>query len=347
MRTVQLLRWFAAAALALRFMAAPTAAWSQGLTASVSGQELGKAERLTAYGDNYAVWRGMRNNGWAGNDEQALRARVSFKYTFCGPQFRTTDKAVAAAAPAASQPPPEDKSKDTLCPTRGTWADAEIYFGYTAEFDFYAGTRPSGPVIGRINAPGLFVRLPASRFLGAGWGEADGLELGVQHRSDGQTTEVTGARDAEIARARYAAGDYRYFDTVSRGANFFVIAVDKALPPPVLGEALQVRGKLRTYLGTQDSEVTWGPRAGTGSKFSDYDRLELHAWWRLAKGHQLDATWRLGDRGLAADSWTLGWEFPFLGAPIYLRWHRGPMNTLSNYTQRQDSIGAGVRFAGF
>jgi outer membrane phospholipase A len=32
---------------------------------------------------------------------------------------------------------------------------------------------------------------------------------------------------------------------------------------------------------------------------------------------------------------------------LYLRLHRGPMNTLSNYTQRQDSIGIGIRFASF
>lgn len=55
--------------------------------------------------------------------------------------------------------------------------------------------------------------------------------------------------------------------------------------------------------------------------------------------------WRLGDRLLKTDSWVLGWQAPAGNAlPLYVRVHVGPMNTLSNYTQRQDSIGVGLRF---
>jgi hypothetical protein len=61
----------------------------------------------------------------------------------------------------------------------------------------------------------------------------------------------------------------------------------------------------------------------------------------------VDAQWRLGDRGTATDSWTVGIEWDWFELPAYLRLHRGPMNTLSNYTQRQDSIGFGLRFARF
>ena len=61
---------------------------------------------------------------------------------------------------------------------------------------------------------------------------------------------------------------------------------------------------------------------------------------------QFDLDWRLGDRGLATDSWTFGLEFNVAAVPLYVRLHRGPMNTLSNYAQRQDSIGIGIRFAG-
>jgi outer membrane phospholipase A len=42
----------------------------------------------------------------------------------------------------------------------------------------------------------------------------------------------------------------------------------------------------------------------------------------------------------------LGYEWTVLdGVPVYFRLHRGPMNTLSNYTQRQDSFGVGLRLA--
>lgn len=54
-----------------------------------------------------------------------------------------------------------------------------------------------------------------------------------------------------------------------------MIAVDKALHKPPVGERLTLRAKLRVYLGEQDSDVTWGPLANSGQKFSDYDRLQL------------------------------------------------------------------------
>lgn len=314
---------------------------AQGMAQSVSGTKVGDPIRLTAYEDNYAVVNQMRNNGWTAKDEAALRARISFKYSFCGPQFRRTDLKKAKSTT-------EKADDDTLCPTSGTWSKAEFFFGYSAEFDFYAGTRPSGPVIGRVNAPGFFARIPADALFPDGnWKQLDGFEIGVQHRSDGQTTEVTSDRDARIANERYAAGDRRFFDTISRDSDFLVFALDKQLARPPVGEALTLRAKLRLYLGRQDSDVTWGPLANTGRRFSDYDRLHVQGWWRLNEDFQADLAWRVGDRGLATDSLTVGIEVRWLGVPWYLRLHQGPMNTLSNYTQRQDSIGLGVRFAGF
>jgi len=330
------------AALVCAVAATGGAAQTATLAQSVSGKELGDPQRLTAYEDSYAVWNQMRNNGWTSKDEQSLRTKLSFKYTFCGPQFRRPSRSDRNDTGASAE-----ARADSWCPSAGKWAEAELFFGYTAEFDYYAGTRPSGPVLGRVNAPGLFVRLPAKLFLDKDWKDADGLELGLQHRSNGQTREVSGERDARVAGEQYAAGNRQFFDTVSRGANFLLIAVDKELPKPPVGERLTLRAKLRVYLGEQDSAVTWGPLANSGRKFSDYDRLQLHAWWRFSRELQFDVNWRLGDRGLATDSWTLGAEFKLGSVPLYLRLHRGPMNTLSNYTQQQDSIGIGIRFASF
>jgi hypothetical protein len=309
---------------------------------SLSGKKLSDPLRLTVYEENYAVWQQMRNNGWTGKDEQALRAKISFKYTFCGPQFRRSKEQASVDVGTSG-----DVGKDSWCPTSGRLDRAEFYFGYTGEFDFYAGTRPSGPVIGRVNAPGFFVRLPAKEFLGNDWKKTDGLEIGVQHRSDGQATEVTNARAARVANEQYAAGNRPFFDTISRGANFLLIAVDKELDRPPIGQSLTIQAKARLYLGQQDSDITWGPLANSGRRFSDYDRLQLHAWWRLHPKVQLDLDWRLGDRGLATDSMTLGAEFTVAKLPLYVRLHRGPMNTLSNYAQRQDSVGIGLLFASF
>lgn len=303
---------------------------------SVTGTRLGTAERFGSYEDNFVVWNRMQNNGWARADDKAFRGHYSFKYAFCGPRL------VRGSGHASVS----DKDKTTgfsLCPTSGLLAQAEVFAVYTGEFDFYAGSRPSGPVINRISAPGLFVRLPAT-WLFPSWKPADGLEVGVQHRSDGQTTEVTSSRDARIAGEAYAAGNVPFFDTISRGANFISVAADLV---DVFKQPIMLRAKLRSYLGTQDSAVTWGPRANLRARFSDYDRLQLTATYSFTTQNRVDLEWRVGDRGLATDSWTLGWNFSLADLPFYLRLHQGPMNTLSNYTQRQDSIGFGLRFASF
>jgi hypothetical protein len=65
---------------------------------------------------------------------------------------------------------------------------------------------------------------------------------------------------------------------------------------------------------------------------------------------QVEAQWTVGDKGFKTDSLDLAWQWTEgknWGLPLYVRYHVGPLNTLSNYTQRQDSIGVGVRFAAF
>jgi outer membrane phospholipase A len=172
----------------------------------------------------------------------------------------------------------------------------------------------------------------------------DSVEIGFQHRSDGQVTEITSAQEAGRAARAYEAGDIQYFDTISRSANYFSVAWDQV---GLLGRGVDLRAKLKLYTGQQDSAITWGPLADRGLRFSDYDRLTLRGKYRFGKQH-VELEWRVGDKGLATDSWTLGYEWDGLyEVPLYLRWHRGPMNTLSNYTQRQDSFGFGLKLARF
>lgn len=166
----------------------------------------------------------------------------------------------------------------------------------------------------------------------------------MQHRSNGQTTEVTEPTDAPFARHAYAGKQREFFDTISRGADFVSVALDKQWQAPGADEAL-LRAKLKLYW-QQDAAVTWGPLNGAGRRFSDYDRVTLRA---SAKWNKLtgELQWRVGDKGLATDSWTFGVQWDLFDLPLYLRLHHGPMNTLANYTQRQDSIGFGLRLARF
>jgi hypothetical protein len=325
---------------------------------NVSGTSLSDPIRLAPYEDNFLLIGNMRHPGWTKSDDVALRARISFKYSFCGPQFRVPQIKSAAATPSPgtgkdgevrSSTPPASTPADgpeqwRLCPD----IKSEFYFAYTGEFDFYWTSRPSDPVIGRVNAPGLFLRFPASKFNPSGnWQEGDGLEIGIQHRSNGQVLEVQDPEVRRLARERYASGDFRFFDQVSRGANFLVLAVDKQLKPPSGTLSLATRARLLHYIGTQESEVNWGPLADRGRRFSDYDRLTVQSWWRISPSLAVDLSWRVGDLGFKADSWTAGLEWRVGGIPLYARAHRGPMNTLSNYTQRQDSVHLGLRFSGY
>lgn len=314
---------------------APAAAEEQ--KASVTGAAVGSVERFGRHEDSFAVWNRMRNNGWAGADEWALRAHYSLKYTFCGPRLASDGEVARRKA--------ETDEVATLCTERPGWRDVELFFAYTGEFDFYAGTRRSGPVINRISQPGFFARVPLSLMF-AGRQPTESLELGLQHRSDGQTTDTSLGEGRRAANVAYASGDRAFFDTVSRGANFASIAWDQRGPDLPGQTQTSWRAGLKLYFGAEESAVTWGPLQDQGRRFADYDRLTLRATARTGS-LTFDAEWRLGDKGLATDSWTLGAEWLVGGVPLYLRVHQGPMNTLSNFTQRQDSIGFGLRFARF
>ncbi len=273
------------------------------------------------FGESYALWNRMKPSGWSTPDEHALRGHYSFKYTVFG----------------APYVPLRSRVRDKISAGSQKW---EVFLAYTGEFDFYLGTRDSGPVINRISNPAGYVRLPLRRYLKIG-GEEDNFYLSLEHRSNGQTTDVTSSLGAERARNAYDTGDRHYFDAVSRGANYFGAALELA---NAFGNPdLDLRVKLRLYIN-QDSAITWGPLAGSGRRVSDYDRLQLAASYRTRWGW-LDAGWRLGDLGLKTDSWTLSYQAPWPGIPLYVRYNHGPMNTLSNYTQSQSSVGIGLRFA--
>ncbi|MFN8010307.1 MAG: hypothetical protein U0P81_02775 [Holophagaceae bacterium] len=265
--------------------------------------------RFLPYGDTYVIWHQMKNNAWAGTDEGAFRAHYSLRYDLY-----------------------ESGTKQ--------W---NFFFTYTGEFDFYMGTRPSGPVVNRISNPGLHLRYTPKD------GPLDYWEAGVEHRSDGQVTEVTSPRDQELARVAYLRKDRPFFDQISRGSNFVSVAAKLSSDSSANPFILYVKGRI--YF-SQDTDVTWGPLADQKPRISDYDRLTLRAITKdftvggLRLG-QFELQSTLGDK-LSHSSHEFAWQFPRIEKhwyfPLYIRYHSGPLNTLSNYTQRQNSWGIGLRF---
>lgn len=313
---------------------------------------VGDAERFAAFHDNYALWNQMRNNGWASRDERAVRGQLSVKYSFVGcPQRR--EKETRALQPA----PVNNDVKDEVAQAPGTrssfWQrlrNAELFVSYTNRFDFYLGSRDSGPVINRVSNPGLHLRLPVE----VGGNEddrRDAWQLSLEHMSDGQVVEpATNARDQLLAQRAYERGDRHFFDTISRGMNFVAVQREWVWKRSDNEPSFDVRAKIKHYVGS-DSSITWGPLADRGLRFADYERIGVRLGVHLPHLGRFELTSQIGDRGLRRASHTLGWQRNLrweswnVELPLYVQAHFGPMNTLSNYTQRQDSFGIGLRLA--
>ena len=273
---------------------------------------------FSAYRESYVLLNQMRNNGWAARDEAAARVQYSFKYTW------------------NNQSPATSFEEELLA------QGIEVFSSYTGMFDFYAGTRDSGPVINRTSNLGfLHVRIPGQKLNL----DRTALEISLEHRSDGQVFEPTTSTGSATAQQNYASADSEarhFFDTLSRGSNYLGLQASWAARPA--GHTLHLRAGYHLYL-SQNSEITWGPLKDSGRTIRNYDLLTLQAALPTDRHGTWSAVWRLGSSGLATDSLDLSWQAPWRHIPLYARIHLGPMNTLSNYTQRQDSLGIGLVFA--
>ena len=265
----------------------------------------------------------MDNTGWAGRDEPAVRVQYSTKYSFVGCPL---DKDWHSAATRA-----QNLAND----------DGEVFLAYTGRFDFYMTTRYSDPVINRMSNIGLHYRLPArlTGFLPAGL-----VELGLEHRSTGQVFEPTEPANTAALEAAYqrADDDARHlFDTLSRGSNYLSAQLGWRLDSRA--GAWRLRVKHHVYL-SQNTEITWGPLKNQGITIRNYDLAQLGVEFESHRYGIFSANWRVGTSGLNKDSLDLTWRTAYPNFPLFVRAHLGPMNTLSNYTQRQDSLGIGFLF---
>lgn len=267
--------------------------------------------RLTPYEPNFMSIQKAQN------DERAIRVHYSFKYSVYPPR---------------DEVPCTEASSIT-----GSGLDHihDIYLSFTGEFDFYQGTRPSGPVVNRTSNPAIHFRFQKDLIhLPIDW-----LDIGIEHRSDGQTVEPTEPAEAARAQIAYSNNDHQYFDRLSRGSNYVSFEARKTFTE----QALSTYAKLKLYR-TQDTQITWGPLAGKNISISDYDRVRI-VFLKKIKDGELSIDWTIGDKLFKTDSWNADYLFsknwPF---PIFVRFHYGPMQTLSNYTQEQSVFGVGLKF---
>ncbi|MFS2005853.1 hypothetical protein ACEN9F_19670 [Duganella sp. CT11-25] len=258
--------------------------------------------RFAAYEPSYAVYRK------ADNDENAITARYSFQYILWG------------------------KNKFGPC----AYADRGchyFYLSYTGEFDFYVGSRDSSPVINRVSNPAFHWRHMRD---GKYW-----IDVGVEHRSNGQSTEITSPEDAARAQEAYLKRDHAYFDGISRGSNY--VSVQGGNSPK---ESTHANVKLKFYF-SKDSAITWGPWVNRNTSIADYDLarfyVEQHLPAAFGKG-SVGVEWIVGKRGLQTDSANIDLLLSQV-VPLYIRVHRGPLRTLSDYTRPQNSIGIGLKFS--
>lgn len=275
--------------------------------------------RLQPYEPSYAIWR------YAKGDDQAATAHYSFRYLLTPQASRTKCGA------------------ETPC----SW-ESEAFLTYTGEFDFYWGQRPSSPVVNRLNNPGVHWR----------WAKGLGtwLDLGLEHRSNGQSLDVADPEVRRQAEQAYVSGRQAFFDGISRSSNFLIFASALRTERSTRADGQEFHAKAKLYFSSsEESEVVWGPLAARRTNFSDYDRVRLT--WRAWQGgdKEFSAEAVLGDRGLATNSWNVdaawyvahNWLPKLEGVAFYLRFHQGPMLTLSNYTQSQRAIGIGLRLVPF
>lgn len=307
----------------------------------------GISDRFRPHEPNYLI------SQQTDDDDRALEARYSFRFMLTGQNKDSDDPWRASSKPDCA---------DILRCT-------QTYFKYTGEFDFYFGTRLSGPVISRVNNPALHVRTYQHRELLPGV-LLRYVDFGIQHLSNGQVQDALLVRNG-VPRAQSIFEmdpNSPFFDTISRGLDF--ISIESAFRLGRESNLTSSSGercaastrctnvwiRLRPYYIHDDNPVVWGPSDYRTSEVADFDQLRVVVSrdWAFGgkkfgpEGVSVAVDWRAGETWLDGDSVDLSVTVPFrfsplFSLPIYARVHRGPLNNLSNYSRSQNSFGIGVR----
>lgn len=269
------------------------------------------------------------------DDDSSARLHYSFRYTVTDPGCEVPNRASSAA----------ERVEYERMRRHGRH---EWYLSYTGQFDFYMGTRDSGPVINRISNPALHYR----NYLGRQSGLPRPMQwwdVSIEHRSTGQTTDPklrapNGELAAQLAQER---NDHAYLDTMSQDTNF--VSVEARWD----WRRVSVWSRWKPLYFATTTAITWGPMAGSGVSIADYDRFRFILGYRLADAGKrlieqewIYGEWTVGDKGLLTDSFNISVYFPFklgqLNIPFFARYHHGPLHTLSDFANDQRSIGFGL-----
>lgn len=285
--------------------------------------------RFKPYGMNYGVWQLTKG------DEQAMDVQYSFKYILYNCERFDQEGYLGCRADGTSK--------------------LNGFFAYTGKFDFYMFTRGSSPVINRVSNPALHAKYDFA--IEKTTGSLYWADLSVEHRSNGQVVEVD-TKDTNpasptfnqyLTEIEYQKGNREYFDRISRDANYVKLAT-----------GWQYRQNTKVDVGvklyfTDDSDITWGPYAGTGVGFKDFDLVQLKAYQNVKALNKFfpeiicGLEYLIGRKGLATDSLDLYLITPFIGwgleIPFMVKAHFGPMDRLSDYSRSINSFGAGFIFS--
>ncbi len=296
-------------------------------------------KRFSAYQPNYAIYKSTEG------DDGSLEMHFSFKYLLTEPH----------CVPKGEL--------DLSCLLNYKKRD-EVFFSYTGEFDFYfyRTSRQSQPVINRIHNPAFHYRTHFDTSDSEGGVSIEWFNIALEHRSNGQTVPAKGSPYEERAREAYATGDIAYFDKISHSANYISFEAkfnagnnkkdNKKCRRSFSCVNFWLSVKEYILQDYEESDVNWGPRDDEGVSIEDYDRAKFIISNEFSINNtdlNLTLEWTVGDELLDTDSFDLSLMFAVnfgnrFRLPFYIRGHYGPMNTLSDYTREQNSIGVGLLF---
>jgi hypothetical protein len=311
-------------------VSAQTDTFSKSLPYSVSISDNTKEQHFNSFGLNSATWQFNNEK----DDDDTLEGNYAFSYTWFDCRRGNEGKTEA------------NISYDTCLPENKV--NFASYLSYTGQFDFYMGTRHSGPVVNRISNPAIHFQW----LLSSEDNFFNYFDIGVEHRSDGQTTEIHWVdKDGQLrTQEAYEANNYEYFDGLSRGANYVNFSIGKN--NNIKNISWQISAK---YYWHQDSDVNWGPLADKDVQFEDYDLVNISlnyplgmSFW-LFKDVKLSGLYRFGNEFTDTDSLDVSLLLPLkserINLPVFIKAHFGPFENLSNYTRSVTNFGVGLAFS--
>ena len=249
------------------------------------------------------------------------------------------------------------------------------YFTYTGAYDFYvydedAPGRDSGPVVSRLQNPGIFYKYYLDRtltnllevdddsslaavneFIPTDW-KLESISTGWFHESNGQTIDGS---DTATFNATVNAADY-----VSRGWDYLGIDIKHALNIDALaGERMAIYTRMRFHCGCQAAGFVSGREDNVtvfkgidDEDIRDYDGLRLVFDHHLDRDKSYGIELRTGMTGAdPLENWSFrveatfrpGWPEFISHVPINLFYFNGYGTNISTYHIRDDYVGIGIK----